>query len=64
MRVNNKRLMAIEKMYGLVPVVTKKVIKVKGEEFSGWYVNGYPTFGDLMKDLSLNQIEEIYDLGV
>lgn len=63
MRVNN-RLMAIEKMYGMVPVVTRKVIKVKGEEFSGWYIQGYPTFGDLMKDLSLSQIEEIYDLGI
>ncbi len=63
MRVNN-RLMSIKKVYGLVPVVTRKVIKVKGEEFSGWYIQGYPTFGDLMKDLSLSQIEEIYDLGI
>ncbi|QKF82409.1 hypothetical protein [Halarcobacter ebronensis] len=63
MRVNNKRLMAIEKMYGLVPVVTRKVIKVKGEEFSGWYINGYPSFADLLKIMSLSDIEKIYDSG-
>lgn len=62
MRVNN-RLMAIQKMYGMVPVVTKKVLKVCGEEFSGWYIQGYPTFGDLLKVMSLSDIEKIYDSG-
>lgn len=57
------RVRAIQKVYGLVPVVTRKVIKVKGEEFSAWYIQGYPSFADLLKIMSLSDIEKIYDSG-
>lgn len=59
----NKRINAIAKVYGLVPVIQKKVIKIENEEFSPWYVFGYLSFGDLMKDVSLNDILKLYESG-
>lgn len=60
-----KRIEAIKRVYGMEKVNKNSAVALSdGEIVTAWAVEGFETFEDLKRHISIRDIEALYDSGI